>query len=299
MTGKRRFGVVSLLGAPNVGKSTLVNALVGQKVAIVTQKAQTTRARLRGIAFRGDAQIVLVDTPGVFAPRRRLDRAMTRAAWRGSRDAEIRCMLVDAARGVDDGARLVLEGLRRAGTPAICVVNKIDLVRRDSLLGLVDSLRAEEILTDFFLVSALKGDGVDDLADALAERCPEGPWHYPEDQAADVPLRVMAAECVREQLYLQLHQEIPYDLTAATVSWKDLPDGTTRADVVVTVRRDSQKAIVLGAKGARIRSIGTAARAEIAKLVGHTVHLFLHVKVEPAWDEKREHYDAMGLEFGS
>lgn len=299
MTGGRRFGVVALLGAPNAGKSTLVNALVGQKVAIVTRKAQTTRARLRGIAFRGGAQIVLVDTPGVFAPRRRLDRAMTRAAWRGSRDADVRCVLLDAARGAGGDSRLVLEGLRRAAAPALCVINKIDLVRRDALLGLVDSLRGEEVLTDFFLVSALKGDGVGDLADALAARCPEGPWHYPEDQAADAPLRVMAAECVREQVYLQLHQELPYDIAAATASWKDLPDGSVRADVVLTVRRESQKAIVLGAKGARIRSIGVAARAGIAALAGCEVHLFLHVKVESEWPERREHYDAIGLEFGA
>ncbi len=293
----RCFGVVALLGAPNAGKSTMVNALVGQKVAIVTRKAQTTRARLRGIAFQGATQILLIDTPGVFEPKRRLDRAMTRAAWRGSREADARCFLLDAARGLDDNSRLVLQGLRKDSTPAICVINKIDLVRRDRLLGLVDSLRGEEILTDFFLVSALKGDGLGDLANALAARCPEGPWHYPEDQAADVPLRMIAAECVREQLYLHLHQELPYDLAAETISWKDLPDGSARVDVQVSVRRESQKPIVLGAGGSRIRSIGTAARISLSSMVGAKVHLFLHVKVEPAWAERKDHYEAIGLEY--
>ncbi len=294
----RRFGIIALLGAPNVGKSTLVNALVGQKVAIVTSKVQTTRARLRGIAHHGDAQIVLVDTPGVFKPRRRLDRAMTRAAWQGSRSADARCVLIDASKGAEGESEPVLAGLRKRKAEAVCVINKVDRVRRDTLLGLVDRLRSDPLLTDFFLVSALHGNGLGELRDALAKRCPEGEWLYPEDQAADMPLRLLAAEYVREQAYMQLHQELPYDLATETVSWKDLPDGSARADVCVLVCRSSQKPIVVGRGGQRIRAIGTAARRELSAAAGCEVHLFLHVKVDPSWQDRQEHYDALGLEFG-
>lgn len=294
---EQRFGMIALLGAPNVGKSTLVNALVGQKVAIVTAKVQTTRARLRGIAHHGNAQMVLIDTPGVFAPRRRLDRAMARAAWRESRSADARCVLIDAGRGLNEESETVLSGLRERKTEALCVVNKIDRVRRDTLLHLIDELRSNPLLTDFFLISALHGDGLDELRAALADRCPAGVWHYPPDQAADVPLRMLAAECVREQAYIQLHQELPYDLATETVSWKDLPDGSARVDVCVLVCRPSQKPIVIGQGGRRIRSISTAARHALSEAAGCQVHLFVHVKVDPSWQDRQEHYDALGLEF--
>ncbi|MCY4098738.1 MAG: GTPase Era [Rhodospirillales bacterium] len=292
-----RFGMIALLGAPNVGKSTLVNALVGQKVAIVTAKVQTTRARLRGIAHHADAQMVLIDTPGVFAPRRRLDRAMARAAWRESRSADARCVLIDAARGLNEESAAVLSGLKKRKAEALCVINKIDRVRRDGLLRLIDELRRNPLLTDFFLISALHGDGLDELRAALADRCPKGAWHYPSDQAADVPLRMLAAECVREQAYMQLHQELPYDLATETVSWKDLPDGSARVDVCVLVCRPSQKPIVIGQGGQRIRSISTAARHALCEAAGCQVHLFVHVKVDPSWQDRQEHYDALGLEF--
>ncbi len=294
-----RFGMVALLGAPNAGKSTLVNALVGQKVAIVTDKVQTTRTRVRGIAHHDGAQLVLADTPGVFSPRRRLDRAMVRAAWQENRQADARCVLVDARRGLNADTELVLAGLRRRQAEALCVINKIDLVHRPALLGLIEALRAHACLTDFFLVSALKGDGLPRLRDALASRCPEGPWQYPSDQAADIPLRLLAAECVREQAYEQLHHELPYDLATETVSWKDLPDGSARIDVYLLVRRASQKPIVIGAGGRRLRAIGSAARRTLAAATGGAVHLFVHVKVDPAWQDRQEHYDAMGLEFVS
>ena len=294
---QKRFGIIALLGAPNVGKSTLVNALVGQKVAIVSSKVQTTRARLRGIAHHAGAQMVLVDTPGVFRPRRRLDRAMTRAAWQESRGADARCVLIDASRGMDEESEVVLAGLRKRRTEALCLINKIDRVRRDTLLQLIDALRANALLTDFFLISALRGDGLGELRDALAERCPEGVWHYPPEQAADVPLRLLAAECVREQAYVQLHQELPYDLATETVSWKDLPDGSVRVDVCLLVRRTSQKPIVLGEGGRRIRSISSAARHALTAAAGCVIHLFVHVKVDPSWQDRQEHYDALGLEF--
>ncbi len=294
---QQRFGIIALLGAPNVGKSTLVNALVGQKVAIVTSKVQTTRARLRGIAHHAGAQMVLVDTPGVFRPRRRLDRAMTRAAWQESRRADARCVLIDANRGMDEESGVVLAGLRKRRTEALCLINKIDRVRRDTLLQLIDALRANAFLTDFFLISALRGDGLGKLREALADRCPEGVWHYPPEQAADVPLRLLAAECVREQAYVQLHQELPYDLATETVSWKDLPDGSARVDVCLLVRRTSQKPIVVGEGGRRIRSISAAARHALAAAAGCVIHLFVHVKVDPSWQDRQEHYDALGLEF--
>ncbi len=295
----RRFGIIALLGAPNAGKSTLVNALVGQKVAIVTGKAQTSRTRVRGIAHHDGAQLVLTDTPGIFRPRRRLDRAMIRAAWRENRRADVRGLLIDARRGVDAETGLVLAGLRKQRTEALCLINKIDLVRRPELLALIDRLREQVFLTEFLLISALQGDGLGDLRDALAARCPEGAWHYPPDQAADVPLRLLAAECVREQAYEQLHQELPYDLATETVSWKDLPDGSARIDVCMLVRRASQKPIVIGEGGRRLRSIGTAARRTIAAATGCAVHLFVHVKVDPAWPDRQAHYDALGLEFVS
>jgi GTP-binding protein Era len=290
--------MVALIGEPNAGKSTLLNRMVGQKVSIVTHKVQTTRARIRGVAVEGASQIVFVDTPGLFRPRRRLDRAMVAAAWAGADDADIVCLMVEAHRGVTEGVAAILAALaERPSRPVALVVNKIDRVRRDSLLALTADLNARRTFEATFLISAENGDGVADLRRWLAGRLPEGPWLYPEDQTADLPLRVIAAEITREKLTLRLHEELPYQLTVETETWEERPDGSARIEQVVYVAREGHKGIALGKGGETIKAVGAAARAEIAALIGRPAHLFLTVRVRPEWERERARYSAMGLEF--
>ena len=301
---KTRCGFVAVLGAPNAGKSTLVNALVGQKVAIVTQKVQTTRSTLRGIAMRGNAQIIFVDTPGIFAPKRRLDRAMVKAAWSGAADADAILVVVDAAEVIaqpmgfaaGDTTRIV-QGLKDSSRRAALVLNKIDGMKRDTLLPLVDAMNKEGVFDRIFLISALKGDGLNDLLDYCATAIPEGPFLYPEDQAADSPSRLLAAEITREKLYLRLHDELPYASAVITDSWKDQTDGSVRIDQTILVEREGQKGIVIGKGGQTIKKIGELARLEMEQIFGHRVHLFLHSKVAERWGETAEHYREWGLEF--
>ncbi len=293
-----RCGMVALIGEPNAGKSTLLNRMVGQKVSIVTHKVQTTRARIRGVAVEGASQIVFVDTPGLFRPRRRLDRAMVAAAWAGADDADVVCLMVEAHRGVTEGVEAILAALTdRAERPTALVLNKIDRVRRDSLLALTADLNARRAFEATFLISAENGDGVDDLRRWLAGRIPEGPWLYPEDQVADMPLRVIAAEITREKLTLRLHEELPYQLTVETETWEERPDGSARIEQVVYVAREGHKGIALGRGGETIKAVGAAARADIAALLGRPAHLFLTVRVRPDWERERARYSAMGLDF--
>ena len=291
-----RCGFVALIGAPNVGKSTLLNALVGAKVSIVTPKVQTTRALVRGIAMAGAAQLIFVDTPGIFAPRRRLDRAMVGSAWGSTRDADIAALLIDAQKGVDDDDA-ILRGLADVRTPKVLVLNKIDLVNKPVLLKLAQTLNERATFAGTFMVSALTGDGITDLKEFFAAQVPEGPWLYPEDQISDAPLRQLAAEITREKLYLRLHQELPYQSTVETEVWKELKDGAVRIEQTVYVERESQRKIVLGKGGQTIKAIGAAARADIAAAIEHPVHLFLFVKVREGWSEDPERYREMGLEF--
>ncbi|MEC9369167.1 MAG: GTPase Era [Pseudomonadota bacterium] len=297
MLAGTKCGVVALIGAPNAGKSTLVNQLVGAKVAIVTHKVQTTRARLRGIAMRGETQLVIVDTPGIFAPRRRLDRAMVEAAWSGARDADIVVLLIDAQKGLDDEARAILERLGDLRQRRILVLNKIDKVPRETLLALTQAVLNEVEFDATFMLSALTGDGVEDLLSHLVAASPSGPWLFPEDQIADAPLRVSAAEITREKLYLRLHQELPYASTVETLQWKELKDGSVRIEQTVFVERESQKKIVLGKGGRAIKQISTEAREELAETLGRPVHLFLFVKVRENWGDDPERYREMGLDY--
>ena len=292
-----RCGFVAIVGAPNAGKSTLVNALVGQKVAIVTPKAQTTRTRLMGIALHGEAQILLIDTPGIFEPRRRLDRAMVAAAWGSAQDADLIALVIDADKGLTRGVGEMVDRLAERREPKILVLNKVDLVRKDSLLTLAAQLGARLQTESVFMISAASGDGVADLKAALAERMPEGPWHFPEDQVSDATDRMLAAEVTREQLYHQLHAELPYESAIETETYEERPDGSAAIRQLILVARDSQKAIVLGKGGARIRAIGEAARKELSALLGRKVHLFLHVKVNPKWEEDRSLYRDIGLDW--
>jgi GTP-binding protein Era len=292
-----RAGFVAVIGAPNAGKSTLVNALVGQKVAIVSPKAQTTRARLMGIAIEDRAQILLVDTPGIFAPRRRLDRAMVAAAWTGAQDADLVLLVIDAAGAVTDEVDRILAGLADRRQPLFLALNKIDLVDKKALLGLSARLTERLNPAQVFMISATQGDGVPDLKRALAEAMPEGPWLYPEEEVSDATDRMIAAELTREQVVNQLHQELPYATAVETETWEDRPDGSTAIRQQILVERDSQKAIVIGKSGRRLKAIGAAARAEIAEHLGRPVHLFLHVKVNPRWDEDRSLYRQIGLEW--
>jgi len=295
---ERRFGFVAVLGAPNAGKSTLVNRLVGAKVSIVSPKVQTTRSRVLGIALHGAAQLVFVDTPGIFQPRRRLDRSMVQAAWQGAADADLVLLLVDAAqKSIDDDSRTILAGLAKAGRTAILGLNKIDLIRPERLLALTAELNALASFDATFMISALTGDGVGDLLDHLAGRLPPGPWHYPEDQLSDMPQRLLAAELTREQLFLQLHRELPYALTVESESWEEFKDGSAKVNQVIFVRKDSQKAIVLGQGGQRIKAVREAAQAELATMLGRPVHLFLYVKVRENWQDDRERYRELGLDF--
>jgi GTP-binding protein Era len=289
-----RAGFAAVIGAPNAGKSTLVNALVGQKVAIVSPKAQTTRARLMGIAIEDSAQILLVDTPGIFEPKRRLDRAMVAAAWTGAHDADLVLLVIDASARVRDQ---VVEGLEKREHPLFLVLNKIDLVKKHELLALSADLTARLNPDRVFMISATEGDGVPDLKRALAEAMPEGPWLYPEDEVSDATDRMIAAELTREQIVNQLHQELPYATAVETEKWEERPDGSAVINQQIIVERDSQKAIVIGKGGRRLKAIGAAARAEIAHHLGRPVHLFLHVKVEPKWGEDRSLYREIGLEW--
>ena len=290
-------GFVAVVGAPNAGKSTLVNALVGQKVAIVTPKAQTTRTRLMGVAIHGEAQILLLDTPGIFQPKRRLDRAMVAAAWGSAQDADLIALVIDAASGINRNVAEMIERLKERREPKILVLNKVDLVRKEVLLTLASELNERIEAEEIFMVSATTGDGIADLKAALAKRVPEGPWHFPEDQVSDATDRMMAAEVTREQLYHQLHAELPYESAIETEKFEERPDGSAAIHQQILVARDSQKAIVLGKGGTRIRAIGEAARKELSTLLGRKVHLFLHVKVNPKWEEDRGLYREIGLDW--
>ena len=292
-----RCGYVALIGAPNAGKSTLLNRLVGRKLAIVSPKAQTTRSRLLGIAIEGKSQLVYVDTPGIFAPRRRLDRAMVAAAWSGAEDADETVLLVDAARGVGRDTQRILDRLAGRERKSILALNKIDLVRRDRLLGLAADLAKQGNFDPVFMISGLSGDGVDDLKRHLAAAVPPGPWLFPEDQLSDAPERLLAAEVTREQVFLQLHDELPYASTVETESWENRRDGSVRIDEVIYVERPSQRAIVLGDRGQRIKAIGARARAELEQMLDRRVHLFLFVKVRENWGEDPERFAALGLDY--
>ena len=294
-----RAGFVALIGEPNAGKSTLLNRMVGAKVSIVTHKVQTTRTRIRGVALEGESQLVFVDTPGLFQPRRRLDRAMVAAAWGGAADADQVVLLIEAHRGRTEGVDRILESLSaRTDGPAVALaINKIDRVEAPALLSLAEDLNAAYPFAQTFMISAEKGHGVEDLRRWLAERMPEGPWLYPEDQIADLPLRMIAAETTREKLTLRLHQELPYQLTVETEAWEDRDDGSARIDQIVYVARDGHKGIVLGKKGETIKAVSTAARAELEAFLDRRVHLFLQVKVRPGWLEEAERYSEMGLDF--
>jgi GTP-binding protein Era len=287
-------GFVAVIGAPNAGKSTLTNALVGQKVAIVSPKAQTTRARIMGIAIADQAQILLVDTPGIFAPKRRLDRAMVAAAWTGAQDADLILLVIDASERVRED---VLQGLEKREQPLFLALNKVDLVKKPELLALATKLTERLNPDKVFMISATEGDGVPDLKQALADVMPSGPWLYPEDELSDATDRMIAAELTREQLVNQLHQELPYDTAIETETWEDRPDGSTAIRQQILVARDSQKAIVIGKGGRRLKAIGAAAREQIGEHLGRPVHLFLHVKVNPRWDEDRGLYKEIGLEW--
>jgi GTP-binding protein Era len=297
---KTRCGFVAVIGEPNAGKSTLVNAMVGSKVSIVTHKVQTTRRRIRGIAVEGPAQIIFVDTPGLFQPRRRLDRAMVASAWAGVEDADVILMMVEAHRGLTEGVQAILDGIDAhlgPGKDVVLVINKIDRVKRDRLLALAAELNQKRTFSETFMISAEKGHGVADLRLWLVGALPNGPWHYPEDQIADLPLRMIAAEITREKLTLRLHQELPYQMTVETESWDEKKDGSVRIAQIVYVARDGHKGIVLGNKGETIRQIGVDARAELGKLLDRKVHLFLTVKVRPGWLDEPERYREMGLDF--
>jgi GTPase len=292
-----RCGFVALIGAPNVGKSTLVNALVGSKVTIVSRKVQTTRALIRGIVIEDGAQIILVDTPGIFSPKRRLDRAMVSTAWSGAHDADLVCVLLDAKSGIDDEADAILKRVERVDHEKILVLNKIDLVAREKLLALAKAANERLAFAQTFMISALSGDGVSDLRHALADMVPAGPFLYPEDQMSDAPMRHLAAEITREKIYRQLHQELPYQSTVETDSWTERKDNSIRIEQTIFVERESQRKIVLGKGGATIKAIGAESRKEIAEITGVPVHLFLFVKVRENWGDDPDRYREMGLEF--
>jgi len=295
--GSPRCGFVALIGAPNVGKSTLINALVGAKVSIVTPKVQTTRTVIRGIAIEGAAQLIFVDTPGIFAPRRRLDRAMVGSAWSSMQEADVVALLIDSRKGITDDDDKILHALKDVGPAKVLVLNKVDLIDKPALLALTKRTNERANFAATFMISALSGDGVADLKAWLAAQVPLGPWLYPQDQISDAPLRQVAAEITREKLYLRLHQELPYQSTVETDAWKELNDGSVRIEQTIYVERESQRKIVLGKGGQTIKAIGAAARGEIAAAIEQPVHLFLHVKVREGWDDDPQRYSAMGLEF--
>jgi GTPase len=292
-----KAGFVALIGAPNAGKSTLLNSLVGSKVSIVSRKVQTTRVLVRGIAIEGEAQIVFVDTPGIFKPKRRLDRAMVTSAWGGAGDADVIALLLDVRKGIDEEAEAILGKLPELKRPKVLILNKIDLIERSRLLEMAAKLNEKVPFAHTFMISALKGDGIQTLKRQLAEMMPEGPWLYPEDQISDAPLRMLAAEITREKIYERLHEELPYQSTVETDQWQVRPDGSVRIEQTVFVERDSQRKIVLGKGGQTIKAIGQAARKEIAEIAEAPVHLFLFVKVRENWGDDPERYREMGLEF--
>jgi GTP-binding protein Era len=294
-----RCGFVAIIGAPNAGKSTLVNALVGAKVTIVTHKVQTTRTLVRGIAVRGSSQIVLIDTPGIFQPRRRLDRAMVDAAWSGAKDADHVVFIVDALKGLDDAAEGVLSRLGNVHHPKLLVLNKVDRVRKEELLALAARLNERLAFERTFMISALTGDGVPELLSYLAESVPLGPWHYPEDEISDAPMRSLAAEITREKLFERLHEELPYHSTVETSSWQERKDGSVRIEQTIFVERESQRSIVLGKSGRAVKAISMASREELSRLLERPVHLFVFVKVREAWSDDPERYREMGLDFPS
>lgn len=297
---ERRCGLVALIGEPNAGKSTLLNRMVGAKVSIVTHKVQTTRARIRGIAIEGDAQLVFIDTPGLFRPRRRLDRAMVKAAWGGAADADVVVLLIEAHRGLTEGVETIIEMIANQlprGRRVALAINKIDRVKAEVLLDLSAKMNAAFDFTATFMISAERGHGVEDLRRWLADQVPAGPWLYPEDQIADLPLRLIAAEMTREKLTLRLHQELPYELTVETESWQERKDGSVRIDQVIYVARDGHKGIALGPKGETIKAVGKAAREEIKAFLGREAHLFLTVKVRPNWLDEAERFTEMGLDY--
>ena len=295
----RRCGFVALIGEPNAGKSTLLNHMVGAKVSIVTHKVQTTRARIRGIALEGDAQLIFVDTPGLFRPRRRLDRAMVASAWAGAEDADITVLMIEAHRGITEGVEAILGVLaeRMGARPVALAINKIDRVRREALLALVADMSARHDFTETFLISAEKGDGVRDLKAWLAREVPAGPWHYPKDQIADASMRQIAAEITREKLTLRLHQELPYQLTVETEAWEERKDGSVRVEQVIYVARDGHKGIVLGKRGETVKAVGAEARSDLSELLERPAHLFLTVKARPNWQDEPERYSQIGLDF--
>ena len=294
-----RAGFVALIGEPNAGKSTLLNRMVGAKVSIVTHKVQTTRARIRGVAIEGATQIVYVDTPGLFRPRRHLDRAMIAAAWSGAADADIVVMMVEAHRGITEGVGAILDGLKERGgdAPVALAINKIDRVEAPVLLALTKELNERFSFAETFMISAEKGHGVEQLRTWLAGELPEGPWLYPEDQIADLPMRMIAAEMTREKLTLRLHQELPYQLTVETEGWEEKKDGSVKIDQIIYVMRDGHKGILLGKKGETIKTVGKLAREEISEFLGRKAHLFLQIKVRPGWLDEAERYSEMGLDF--
>lgn len=295
--GGTRCGFVALIGAPNVGKSTLVNALVGSKVTIVSKKVQTTRALIRGIVIEDRSQLILVDTPGIFTPKRRLDRAMVTTAWSGAHDADLVCLLLDARKGIDEEADAVFDRLAQVKHPKFLIINKIDTIARDTLLALTQRANERLAFEQTFMVAAISGDGVGDLRAAMAKVVPEGPFHYPEDQMSDAPMRHLAAEITREKIYRKLHQELPYQSTVETETYTERKDGSVRIEQTIFVERESQRKIVLGKAGATIKAIGADARQELAEIVGAPVHLFLFVKVRENWGDDPARYREMGLEF--
>jgi GTP-binding protein Era len=292
-----KAGFIALIGAPNAGKSTLLNSLVGSKVSIVSRKVQTTRALVRGIAIEGEAQLIFVDTPGIFKPKRRLDRAMVTSAWGGAGDADVIALLLDVRKGLDEEAEAILDKLPELKRPKVLILNKIDLIERSRLLELASRLNEKVPFAHTFMISALKGDGIETLKRQLAGMMPEGPWLYPEDQISDAPLRMLAAEITREKIYERLHEELPYQSTVETDQWQPRPDGSVRIEQTVFVERDSQRKIVLGKGGQTIKAIGQAARKEIAEIAEAPVHLFIFVKVRENWSDDPERYREMGLEF--
>ncbi|MEE8351584.1 MAG: GTPase Era [Rhodospirillales bacterium] len=294
-----RAGFIAILGAPNVGKSTLLNQLVGSKVSIVSPKVQTTRSRVLGICIEGDTQVIFIDTPGIFKPRRRLDRAMVAAAWGGGADADDVLLLIDASRGIDGNTKVIIEKLKKSERTVTLAFNKVDLVKKPALLKLAEEANQAEIFSDIFMISAQTGDGVADLMAFLTARVPEGPWLFPEDQISDMPGRLTAAEITREQLYLQLYQELPYAAAVETESWKEHDDGSVRIEQVIYVERASQKGIVLGKKGSRIKSLGEAARKELEEVFERRVHLFLFIKVRENWGDDPERYRDLGLDYNA
>ena len=297
--GETHCGFIALLGAPNAGKSTLMNSMVGAKVSIVTQKVQTTRTRILGVTALGTSQLVFVDTPGIFTPRRRLDRAMVAAAWSGAADADVVALLIDAAMPIEGDTRRIIDRLKQNDGRAVCVLNKIDTVPRENLLALIEKLSVEEIFTEFLMVSALRGEGVEELKEFFVGRLPEGPWHFPEDQLSDMNDRLFSAEITREKLFLNLHQELPYSLTVETETWEPFDNGAVKVEQVIYVERASQKGIVLGKGGERIKRVRMLAQGDLQELMGRDVHLFLFVKVRENWGDDPERYRDWGLDFST